>query len=118
VQKELLVRAGQPPCIHIGRKVLQGGRKHTTYIVGCELFRLEPKALASDLQRLLAASATLQPAAPLGLPCSSEHAAAASLSGGHQLMAVIVQGDEVKRVRAHLMSAAVGLPGRLVVADA
>jgi len=116
VQRELLVRQGEPPALHVGRKVLQGGRKHTTYVVGCELFRLEPRGIAAELQRLLAAAATLQPAAPLGLPSCSEHAAAAA--PGQQLQAVVVQGDEVKKVRAYLMSAAVGLPGRLVVADA
>ncbi len=88
----------------VGRKLLQGGRRSVTWVAGLEPFRLEPRALAGELARLLAAAATLQPAAPLGV----------ALEGlGGDSVAVVVQGDEVARVRDFLV-AGLGIAPALV----
>ena len=94
--REVIVRAGTPPQLLVGRKALQGGRRSITYVAGLEAFRLDPKALAHELARLLAAAATLQPAAPLG--CVMEGL-------GGESIAVVVQGDEVEKVREFLCGA-------------
>ena len=101
---EVLARAGSPPQVHVGKKVLQGGRRSVTWVAGLEAFRIDAKTLACELARLLAAAATLQPAAPLGV-------AMEGIGGGS--LAVVVQGEEVARVVDFLVHV-VGLAAHLV----
>ena len=87
------MKCGPPPTIVVGRKSLQGGRRCVTWCAGMEAFRVDPKVLCGELAKLLAAAATLQPAAPLGF----------SIEGlGGDSVACVVQGDEVERVREYL----------------
>ena len=67
---------------------------------------MDPRLLCADLAKLLAASATLQPAAPLGFSIEG-------VSG--ESTAVVVQGDEVDRVKTFLVEKLGGSPSLVVV---
>lgn len=111
-RREVVARAGAPPVVRVGHKLVQGKRS-LTWVVGAEAYRIEPRALAQDLQRLLAASATLQNAAPLGIRFEG----VAFEGGGGDVLAVCVQGELVERVVAHLTGTC-GLPKSCVIAEA
>jgi len=103
---DILVKSGPPPQVCVGRKYLQGGRRCITWCAGLEAFRMDPRLLCADLAKLLAASATLQPAAPLGFSIEG-------VSG--ESTAVVVQGDEVDRVKTFLVEKLGGSPSLVVV---
>ncbi len=97
--KEVVAASGSPPRITILVKRIQGGRRSTTHIENVSAYRLEDARLGRDLQRLLAASATVQPSAR-----------------NPRVTEVMVQGDEAARVADFLVNS-YGLPRSVVVIE-
>jgi translation initiation factor 1 (eIF-1/SUI1) len=112
---EVVAREGALPLVRVGKKVLQGGKRHLTYVVGLEAFRLPPKWVAGELAKLLAAATTLQPAAPLGARLDGTAGEGGAPAGG-AAVAVVAQGEEVDRVAEWLVGT-LGLPKAAVVVN-
>ncbi len=105
---EVVAREGALPLVRVGKKVLQGGKRHLTYVVGLEAYRLAPKWVAMELAKRLAAATTLQPAAPLGARLDGTAGEGGAPAGG-AAVAVVAQGEEVERVAEWLVGT-LGLP--------
>lgn len=89
---EVIVKRGEPPSVTIAVKRIQGGRRATTHCINADAYRVDLQDLGRTLQRVLAASATVQPCAQ-----------------NPKLREVMVQGDESARV-AEVLTSQYGVP--------
>jgi translation initiation factor 1 (eIF-1/SUI1) len=94
---DVVLRRGPPPQLRLVVRSLQGGRKHTTHLQGCEAFRLPPELVAREAARLFAAAASTAPAA-----------------SNPALTEVVLQGDWAEGLAEHV-AARYGVPRKHIV---
>jgi len=115
---DVTLHRGPPPGISVVVKVLQGGRKHITYVAGLAGYRIDAAAFARECSKRCAASASLTTAAEAGIipaVCAAAGAGSGGSSEGAAAVVVQVQGDEADAVTALLTEAkGYGLPRAVV----
>jgi translation initiation factor 1 (eIF-1/SUI1) len=112
--------AGSSPRVTVMVKGVRG-RKNMTFVVGCSTFGVPPAALARDLSRRLAASASVVPLAEADVHLPAWMAAGGAV-GDLERVAVQVQGGDadavVTALTTPIASGGWGLaPGWVVIKD-